>query len=167
MLPMLTGCYAILPAKHDNMIAITKDNLKSLNGHYSNISDTQDRHFEPNLWNVINHMRFKKQISGARGEIKLQVLNDKRINVTLLLSDSLQYNHILKGKVKEGYFVTRKKFLFIGIPLFLNIEKSLKMQFALTSEGNLLVDSKAGLYAAILIAAGQASHSNTQYKRIK
>jgi len=166
LLPILTGCYAVLPAKHDDMVAITKDNLKSLNGLYNNISDTESLHRVSNLWSDINHMSYKAEIHGTRQEIKLHVLNDKRINVTLF-SDSLQYNRILKGKVKGGYFVTRKKFLFIGIPLFLNIEKSLKMQFALTHDSNLLVDIKAGDYAAILMAAGQTSKRQEQYKKVK
>lgn len=164
---MLTGCYAVLPAKHDNTVSITKDNIKSLNGCYSNISDTLGQYYSSNLWNNINHMSYREPIYGAQGQIMLYVLNDKRINVTLLLDDSLQYTRILKGKVKDDYFVTKKKFLLIGIPPILFIEKSLRMQLTLTSDSNLLVDSKAGAYAAIFMSAGQTSKSQTQYKRVK
>lgn len=164
---MLTGCYAVLPAKHDNKVAITKDNLKILNGYYINISDTQGRYQSSNLWNDINHMSFKEPIYDAKGGVMLLVLNEKRINVTLILGDSLRDSRILKGKIKDGYFVTRKKFLLIGIPLLLYVEKSLKMQLALTSDSNLLVDSKAGAYAAVFMSAGNTSKRQSQYKRVK
>lgn len=109
---MLTSCATLKSDKFvDGQIELTKENLNLLNGNYSRIPVNQSEKREGDLfWNFTN--RGYNVGADSLCSVKIRVVNENRLDITLLKNDSIIKSKVVKGKLKNGYFeIKRRVFL--------------------------------------------------------
>lgn len=121
-------------------IPLTKDNLVLINGDFSRASINQpNKHNGDLFWNFNN----KGYNVGPDSLcfVRIKVVNEKRLDVTLLNDDGVIKSKILKGRLKNGYFeMNRRSFIVPGI--FLNVCRTTKFRIGLLNNKNLTTDYK-------------------------
>jgi len=133
----MSSCAALKPDKYVNgQIELTNKNLNLLNGKYSRISANQSKSGDL-FWNL--YTKGYNLGDEKLCYVKLNVINNKRIEVSLLKNDSLIKSKILKGKIKNGYFEFRKRILVLPT-IFLNTFRTTKFRIGILNNSNLTTD---------------------------
>lgn len=122
----------------DGQIKLTNENLNLLNGKYSRISTSETESETGDLfWNLYTkgyNVGEKKLCN-----VELKVIDEKKIEVSLMKNDSLIKSKILKGKIKNGYFEFKKR-TFILPTIFLNTFRTTKFRVGILENSNLTTD---------------------------
>ena len=73
--------------------------------------------------------------------VKLKVIDDQHLGVTLVKNDSIIKSKVLNGKIRNGYFEMNRRLFFVPT-LYLNIFRTTKFRIGLLEGGNLTTDYK-------------------------
>ena len=158
---LLTSC-ASLKKNVDtgNRIIITDSTLKLIEGRYERESVQLRKDSFPVAdlyWNLYaNSYSFifgnDKGLNHKSDTnfIELKVVNENEILATYTSGSEVLTAKVLKGKVKNGYFVFRRKYLFLPF-VFANIYRTTKFRIGLLNEGDLIADYKEIGFATIYV----------------
>lgn len=101
--------------------------------------------------------------------IELKVVNKNEILAVYTSGSEVLISKVLKGKVKNGYFVFRRKYLFLPF-VVANIYRNTKFRIGLLNDMNLIADYKEIGFATIYVIIPDfrnISESDMIFKRIK
>jgi len=153
--------------KNSSRIKLNETNLKSLNGKYSLISvDSSYRFLD---WTLFAKSPFGfENIPTSSDYVSFQVLNKKEIKVAVFENGNMIRSKSLKGKIKNDYFVFRKKRVLL-FWLILNGVRIQKTRIAIHKNGDLILDNKSGgvlLLGIFPIFGSNDEHHNYLFEKI-
>lgn len=177
---LLTSC-ASLKKNVDtgNRIILTDSTLGLIEGRYERESVQLDKDSFPSAdlyWNlyantysfILGNDKGLNQ-KGDTNFIELKVVNKNKILSVYTSGSEVLTSKVLKGKVKNGYFVFRRKYLFLPF-VFANIYRNSKFRIGLLNDMNLIADYKEVGFATIYVILPDfrnISENDMIFKRIK
>ena len=132
---------------HPEESVIGKNVVDNIDGTYRNLPSSGNGFYVQALTDVFdrntNMFNWKEKYVGEHTKVKLQMINNKRLNVIISQDEKILFNKNLRVKLKnDGYLYLKEKRLMIdGIPLVLggwNIQKS---RLRIDESNNLIVES--------------------------
>lgn len=157
---LLYSCVSLKQTKQDDIRKIT--DLSGFNGSYNNKLNSPDS--LSSLWNQLSLNQMPAFIE--QGErIELQAISKSKIKAILFLSGEQKLELILKGNLKNNYFVSIHKRTIIPIPLIFGNFKNSQFQFALRENNTLQVDRLNNQWGWAFLFL--ASHNQTRHYEYK
>lgn len=139
--------------------------LSAFDGVYDNQS-AADQKFS-SLWGQLS-LSQADTLKNMETRIMLSAIDHKRIKAKLIWKDQVQAELILKGKLKNNYFVSRCKRAAIPIPLIYGEFSNNQFQLSLTEDNTLHVDRLNNKWGWVfLFLASNESTVHLEYKRLK
>ncbi len=135
----LTSCATLKSDKLvDGQVELTKENLNLLNGKYSRNPVNQSEKWKGDLfWNFFT--RGYNVGADSLCSVKIRVVDERNLDVTLLKNDSIIKSKVIKGKLKNGYFEMKRRIFFIPA-IYLNIFRTTKFRIGLLENQSLTTD---------------------------
>jgi hypothetical protein len=172
ILSFLSSCPAFDKSNGINKIEIQKENLKNIEGFYSNIP-IKDNRFVLNqnyssLWKKFKYYK-KDTISNCEiCKVELKVIDKQKIIVRIWSDTTLLKTKTISGRNKNGYFYTKRSVLPIGIPFVVFFWKNSQSRISLDVNKNLIIDRTYNEFGNILIFfAGNSYEYTERYSIIK
>lgn len=130
-----SNCVSLKQTKQTGIKKV--ENLNSFNGTYENLSNTERPY--SSLW---NQLRLTDSYTSDNGEAKVEliVINKNQIRAILTQNNQIKSELILKGKLRDNYFVSNSRRTIIPIPFIYGDIKNNQFQLALSESNSLLVD---------------------------
>jgi len=148
----------MLPIQNGKKVNIlNKNNLNSLNGEYKNVQILPDQalysyeDYQRTLWQQFNYLQNEQLKNTEYYKVILTVINEKRIKVGYYLKEKLIDERIIKGKINNGYFLSRRKIKAKGIPFIYFKYSETQFQIGINENGDLIVDRFLGQCGMIFI----------------
>ncbi|WP_166962268.1 hypothetical protein [Yeosuana marina] len=142
---------------------LSENKLNQLKGSYSRLpisgrdSDTSDL-----FWNFY----LRGHDKGDNDFVTLDVIDQRRIKVSLIHNDSIVNSKILKGRLKNNRFVFNRRTVIYPF-LLANVYKDSKVRIGLLNNNNLSVDCKMTSFSTWLILPSYDSNkSSGQYEKL-
>ena len=154
--------------KNKSRIGLSSENLELFNGQFELISIDSAYRFLDFALLAKSPFGFEN-IPEAGDYLSLKVLDKKKIEVSVYEDDNLIRRKVLKGKIKDNYFVFRKRRVLI-FWLVLNGIRIQKSRIGLLENGNLILDnSGGGILLLVFLPAGGNSDEfhNLQFRKIE
>ena len=110
-----------------------------------------------------------ENVPDAGDYLTLKVLSEKKIEVSVFQDDQLIRTKILKGKIKDNYFVFRKRRVLL-FWLVINGIRIQKSRIGVLKNGNLILDNSGGgilLLVLLPINAASDEFHNLEFKKIE
>lgn len=173
---LLCSCSTLKePVLNDQRIEMTSENLAAMNGIYrrSAVSDTiSDRHYCPN--NLFHSLflypgRYLWDTKNEGDLVELEVIDAKKIKVTLWVDGKIDKEKILKGKIASNTFEFNRRSLLVPL-LFMNYYEDRKTRISVLQNGNLSMDTATGAVGNFLIipwASGHYSAENSEFEKVR
>jgi len=163
---MLTGCASLKQARHDSMQEVTT--LSAFDGTYANpFSASDDAEFS-SLWSQLTLAEKLDSLDFKKATIALQAAGNDKIKATWFEDRIEKKSIILKGKLKDSYFVSQHKRTGVPIPLIYGQIKNSQFQLWLDKGDKLHVDRLQNRWGWVfLFLAGKDETRNYQYKKVK
>jgi len=129
---IMTGCAGFKNVENYNT-HLNKNNLNSINGDYDNYPVDGKLGYIDGLVDVFdrntNMFIFKNKYDTRAVNLKLKIINEKKLNVKIYQKDKVLFDKDLRVKLKDDGFLylKQKRFMLEGIPLVLggwNFQKS-------------------------------------------
>jgi len=176
----LTSCASLKKSVDTgNRIVLTDSTLSLIEGRYERESVQLEKDSFPvadlywNLYaNTYSFIFGNDKGLNQKGDtnfIELKVLNKNEILAVYASSSEILTSKVLKGKVKNGYFVFKRKYLFIPF-VFANIYRNTKFRIGLLNDMNLIADYKEigfATFYVILPDFRNISENDMIFKRTK
>ncbi|MNK20232.1 hypothetical protein D3C87_384680 [compost metagenome] len=161
---ILTGCVSLKQTRREGAQEIS--DLHVFEGTYENpFSSKSDSEFS-SLWNQLNLSQKLDTLDFKTATIGLKVIGKDRIRATWLHGDKEKKSVVLKGKLKDSYFVSRHKRKIIPIPLIYGQFSNNQFQLSLGKEGQLHVDRMQNEWGWVFVfLASKDNTSSYEYKR--
>ena len=168
-LGFLTSCATFKKNEFANeQRKLTKENLHLLNGTYKNSSLTKTDSLRDNLFfSGTGRIPYNFEETEFYS-IKLEVINDKRVQVNILKNNEALTSYKIKGKLKNGYFEGRRKYFFVPT-IYLNVFRTRKFRIGILENDNLITDFKEiafGTGFVIIPFYDKTLESNFEYKKL-
>lgn len=128
----IVNCAGFKNVDNDNA-RLTKNNLSCIDGNYSNYPLDGQLGYIDGLTDVFdrntNMFIFKHKYDTREVNLRLKIINEKRLNVKIYKKEKLLFDKDLRVKLKnDGFlYLKEKRFMLEGIPLVLggwNFQKS-------------------------------------------
>lgn len=173
---LLASCATLdEPSRDNGRTALQAENISALNGYYrrASLPDTlkTNHHCPNNLFHSLFLMpgRYLWHDTLSEDLVKMEVLDAKRIKVTLLSNGQIEKEKILKGRLSENTFeFNRRSFL---VPLLLmNYYEDRKTRIALLQNGNLCLDTYTQALGSFFIfpwAGGAYSAQDLEFEKVE
>ena len=161
-----SSCAKIKPTQTEKTITLGVNNLKQLNGYYSNIAGNKTEKQKNSLWRQINFLQKDTIANWEKHKVEFEVINKKRIKVKLWLEDMLVSEKVLKGRIKPHYFSTRTKAKRGGVPLIYYFESDSKFEIGIRNDNRLVVNRASNTMGMIfIISAGNTQQFTGIYRK--
>jgi hypothetical protein len=152
-LALLSSCSSFRKnISYGNNPRLSESTMASLNGKYERYSYKKEGDSLPladlywNFYaNTYSHILGKNDgflNSSSTAFFEIKVLDKNKILVSYIDSNATIKSRIIRGKIKNGYFEVRRKYLFFTI-VIANMYKDCKFRIKLSNEGNLTGDFKS------------------------
>ena len=174
-----SSCACLEKSVDNSGIFLTKSNLTLLNGKYQrkSVQIGKDSLSVGDLyWNLFaNSYSFALatdvEVLNLKSDvdfIELKVINKNKILVSYINENDTLASKIMKGKIKNGYFEFRRKYLIIPL-IFSNVYKNSKFRIGLSNDNNLMGDYKNITLGTIIVLYpiyDNVSENDIKYNRI-
>lgn len=139
IISILTSCATLKSDKYvDGQIELTNQNLNLINGKYTRNPVNQSEKWKGDLfWNF--YTRGYNVGADSLCAVELKIIDERRLNVTIMKNDSIIKSKILKGKIKNGYFEMKRRVFFIPT-IYLNVFRTTKFRIGILENDNLTTD---------------------------
>ncbi|TCC82696.1 hypothetical protein [Pedobacter hiemivivus] len=161
---VLSGCVSLKQTRQEGVQEIS--DLQAFDGTYENpFSKKSDSEFS-SLWNQLNLSDKLDTLDFQTATIGLKVIGKDQIRATWLQGDTEKNSVVLKGKLKDSYFVSRHKRKIIPIPLIYGQFSNSQFQLSLGKDGQLHVDRMQNEWGWVFVfLASKDNTSSYEYKR--
>jgi len=162
---LFSGCVSLKQTKQTGIKKI--DNTSAFNGVYENNFAENDTEFFT-LWSQLKLDNTSEQLDFKQAKIELTALSKTRIKAIWRQGNEQKAELVLKGKLKDNYFVSKHKRTIIPIPLIYGEFKNNQFQLALSENNNLLIDRLDNQWGWVFFfLAANNSTKSYEYKGIK
>jgi len=127
---------------------LSEENLTLLDGSYRRYSEHQNEgSLQGDLyWNLFSDLllyllSISYEVGGDSIFIELKVINKNKIFVSHKISNDTYASKTMKGKIKDGYFEFRRKYLFIPM-VIVNLYRTSKFRIGISKDYYLITDFK-------------------------
>lgn len=159
---------------NEHSVSLTSENLMLLNGTYKRKSINDNLNIRgydnSNLFRCffLKPDRYGWTDSLQNDFIKMEVINNNRIKISLIKNGIIEKSKTLKGKIAENTFEFKKRFSLIPL-IFLNFSEIRKTRIELLQNGNLLVDTFYEAIANFLIFPWGANYYgyDLEFEKVK
>jgi hypothetical protein len=151
--------------KPESFIELTPTNIELINGRYE-VNSTDSLNNNDLHWIIFDSGYNRKD---SIESIELKVINNKKILITHYDGDSIVESKIFHGKIKDGYFQFRRKYLVIPI-LFVNLYRNRILRIGILKNSDLITDYNQislGTFYFIFPFYSNKRNNNFEFKRIK
>jgi len=137
-----------------NLIELSTENISLINGVYLNNTDKKVLPSDY-FWGANYKMKEYESVYKLVYEknypyyIKLKALNDRQIEITIIVDDKILKSYTINGKLKNGYFEQNRK-MYIIPALIINVYHSSKFRIGLLNNGNLVTDYRKIEFGIVL-----------------
>jgi len=161
---ILSGCASLKQARQDGMQEIS--GLQAFDGIYENPSSKKSGSESSSLWNQLNLSEKPDSIDFSKASIALKAVGKDQIRATWLQGDVERKSIVLKGKLKDSYFVSKHKRTIIPIPLIYGQIKNSQFQLWLDKDNQLHADRLQNRWGWVFVfLASNDNTSSHEYKR--
>ncbi|MGJ1516856.1 hypothetical protein ACR79N_17830 [Sphingobacterium siyangense] len=163
---MLSGCASLKQQKRDTQQQVST--LSEFDGIYLNpFSKNNDAEFS-SLWNQLILADKIDTLDFQEATIALQAVGNNKIKATWLQHGIPKKSVVLKGKLKNNYFVSKHKRTIIPIPLIYGQIENNQFQLWLGGDNRLHLERlKNGWGWVFFFLAGKDETRSYQYERLK
>lgn len=163
---MLSGCASLKQQKRDTQQQVAT--LSEFDGIYVNpFGKNNDAEFS-SLWNQLILADKIDTLDFQKATIALQAVGNNKIKATWLEHGLPKKSVVLKGKLKNNYFVSKHKRTIIPIPLIYGQIENNQFQLWIGGDNQLHLERlKNGWGWVFLFLAGKDETRNYQYKKVK
>lgn len=166
-LAILTGCAASLKQTQRTDM-LQPNSLSALNGTYENTGITKSNGTYNTLWYHLNSIGQKDTTSLPNATITLLALDNEKIRATWKTNGNTSKTIEIKGKFKDGYFVSNAKRTAIPIPLIYGAFKNIQFQLSLNQDNSLHLDQLHNEWGWVfLFLANNDTSTTNNYKKVK
>lgn len=147
---LFTSCSTFIePIEYSNLAELTPDKLNILNGDYKRKTVNQANITNADLFNSF-FMFFKDKGKDNQNDVvKLEVLKQNKIKVSLIKNGVTFKSRKMKGKLLKNTFDFNRRNLIIPLfPLAIYYDK--KARISIKKNGNLMVDTKETGYGTFI-----------------
>lgn len=169
----MTSCVTLRPIENDKGI-LSHSNFESLNGLYHAQPDSA---YKPNLAELLvanyylNYPSKKIDTFYDTLEVEIKTLSSNEIEVTVFRNNIQESINILKGRLKNGYFIIKQQFEYDPeLPIVLGMTTRQKSRLTNDEEGNVIVDTEEmtnGRFLLIPLFFQTGKYYNREFKKIK
>jgi hypothetical protein len=153
LLSFVFSCSILKPVTENNQrVILNGSNISILNGTYHESPIISSKSNSGSLyWSFFLKGKVNND-DHYKGEefIRLQVVNSKKISVSLIREGSTVESKILKGRINNNTFEFKRRWKIYPL-IFSNVYKDSKTRVSLLQNGNLSVDSKTMVYGTYMI----------------
>ena len=156
------------PARND-MKSLRYD-LSIIDGIYENMS-LQRTDSYVSLWAVLikksQTPSFSDKYNLANSKVRLTAQGRNKIKAELIVGDTVKEKLTLRGRVKDNYFIAKRKIVFYGLPFVFFAWYDYNLQFYLSENNELRIDGNNGRLGWIfIIAAGNKEDFNFVFTKM-
>lgn len=163
---MLSGCASLKQDRQNSMQEVTT--LSAFDGTYVNPFSANDDAEFSSLWNQLTLSEKLDTLDFQKATISLSAVGNNKIKATWLEHGIPKKSVVLKGKLKNNYFVSKHKRTIIPIPLIYGQIENNQFQLWLGGDNRLHLERlKNGWGWVFLFLAGKDETRNYQYKKLK
>lgn len=163
---LLSGCASLKQARQADMQDVKA--LSDFDGTYVNPFSTDNDAEFSSLWNQLALAEKLDTLDFQKATIALQAAGKNKIKATWIEHGIEKKSIILKGKLKDSYFVSQHKRTLVPIPLIYGQIKNNQFQLWLDRDDQLHVDRLQNRWGWVfLFLAGKDETRNYQYKKAK
>lgn len=161
---ILSGCASLKQARQDGMQEIS--GLQAFDGIYENPSSKKSDSEFSSLWNQLNLSEKPDTIDFSKARIGLKTIGKDQIRATWLQDGAEKKSVVLKGRLRDNYFVSRHKRTVIPIPLIYGQVKNNQFQLWLDKDNQLHADRLQNIWGWVFVfLASNDNESSHEYKR--
>lgn len=149
-----------------DQVMLNSSNFKLLDGTYESKSV---RSKEDLYWYAFEGVMNYQSYADSTGSITFKVIDKKHIEVSYVKRDTLVKRKIIKGKIKNGYFIFNRKYLFIPM-LFTNLYRDRTFRVGLLENGNMITDYNLVSFGTAMIIFPFRENTreyNVEFRRIE
>jgi len=164
MLLLLSGCVSLQQASTAGIKNIST--LDAFDGVYENPANGKSDAEFSSLWNQLELTEKIDTLDFKNARISLKAVGKDEIKATWLAGNIEKKSLLLKGKLRNNYFVSRHKRTIIPIPLVYGQFSNKQFQLWLDKDSQLHADRLANRWGWVfLFFAGKDETSTQQYNR--
>lgn len=161
---ILSGCASLKQARQEGARQIS--DLQAFDGIYENPSIKKGDSEFSSLWNQLNLSEKPDTLDFKTAKIGLKAIGKDQIRATWLQGGTEKKSMVLKGKLRDNYFVSRHKRTVIPIPLIYGQIKNSQFQLWLDKDSTLRADRLDNRWGWVfLFLASKDNTSSYEYKR--
>ncbi|MNL10302.1 hypothetical protein D3C87_1310990 [compost metagenome] len=140
--------------------------LQAFDGIYENPSNIKSDLEFSSLWNQLNLSEKPDTLVFSKAKVGLKAVGKDQIKATWLQGDIEKKSVVLKGKLKDNYFVSKHKRMIIPIPLIYGQVKNNQFQLWLDKDNQLHADRLQNSWGWVFVfLASNDNTSSNEYKR--
>ncbi|WP_155975996.1 hypothetical protein [Pedobacter heparinus] len=164
ILIFLSGCASLQQASTTGIKNISS--LNAFDGIYENLSIKKSESEFSSLWNQLNLSGKSDTLDFSKARIGLKAVGKDQIRATWVEGGIEKKSVVLKGKLRDNYFVSRHKRTVIPIPLIYGQLKNNQFQLWLDKDNQLHADRLQNRWGWVFVfLASNDNTSSHEYKR--
>jgi hypothetical protein len=150
---------------------LNKNNLTLLDGIYTNTPIIQQPPYQNEddkklLWSQFNYYEKLNKYNSDNHFVGITIIDENKIKISLYINEKKTEEKIIKGKITNGFFLTRRKNKIVGIPFLYFKYSETQFHIGLSKDNNLIIDRNFGGFGMFLIIHnGSTQHSRYKYLR--
>ncbi len=140
---MLSSCLSTKELiKGDSLL---ENDIHVLNGMYKNVAVNVDNPKSEQSLYLLLFKNYHRQMPSYNkdkdyeGNIKIEVLSDKKIRVDHIVNGCIKKSRTYKGRIKNDFFVIKRKWIIIGVPPVLGGYDESKLAIGISKDGYLYI----------------------------
>lgn len=161
---LLSGCVSLQQVPTTGIKNISS--LNAFDGIYENQSSKKSGSEFSSLWNQLNLSEKPDTLDFSKARIGLKAVGKDQIKATWVEGGTEKKSIVLKGKLRDNYFVSRHKRTVIPIPLIYGQVKNNQFQLWLDKGNQLHADRLQNRWGWVFVfLASNDNTSSHEYKR--
>ena len=152
------------------------NNICALTGVYENVAvDVSDN---PKLQHSLYVLLFKNfnqynpyynKDSDYEGKISIKAISDQKIQVDYIIGDKIKQSKQFTGIIKNNFFVIKRKWRLVGIPILFGGYDETKIAIGLNKDGFLYIRKGHYNFGGVIGLMGNSNehHERSYYKQIE
>lgn len=160
----LSGCASLKQIRQDGMQEISGS--QAFDGIYENPSSTKSDSEFSSLWSQLTTSEKPDTLDFSKARIGLKAVGKDQIRATWLQGGTEIKSVVLKGKLRDNYFVSRHQRTVIPIPLIYGQVRNSQFQLWLGHDNQLHADRLLNRWGWVFVfLASNDNTSSHEYKR--
>jgi hypothetical protein len=152
--------------QYENRLSLSKTNLNMLNGKFNAYPTSGDSSKADLYWDLFDVGYNPKHKPNF---IEINNIGPNKLSIAYWDGDHLIKSKLFQGKIKDGYFVFKRRYLIIPA-ILANLYRNRKFRIGLLPNGNLMTDYDQISFATFYIILPSLEHKKyygVEFERLK